>query len=103
MEAQLKRTNESCQDMEGHDHECVRAKQKCSLVEYSNSFEMQKMAIRTDQLLCIVEATGSRIHTRELESETHGRAKTLVLSLKQCHAHYYQFYEKGTTRVMGGL
>ena len=55
---------------------------------------MGKMAIRTDQLLCITVATGSKIHTRESEAKTHGKAKTLVLSLKQYHAHYYWFYKK---------
>ena len=59
------------------------------------------MTVRTDQLLQIAEAAGSKIYTRELEAETHGRAKTLVLLLKQYHAHYYQFYEKGTTRAHG--
>ena len=61
------------------------------------------MMNRTDQLFHIAEATGSKIHTRELESDTDGRAKTLVLSLKQYHAHYYQFYEKATMRTMVGL
>ena len=102
-EAQLKRINKSCQDVRGHDQECVRAEQNHTLAEDCNSFEMQKMAIRTNQLLCITVANGSRVHTSELESETHGRAKTQVLSLKQYHAHYYQFYEKGTTRAMVGL
>ena len=45
----------------------------------------------------------SKFYTRESEAETHGRAKTLVLSLKQYHAHYYWFYEKWTTRAMAGL
>ena len=86
----------------GHDQECLRAEQKHALVEDCNSYEMQKMAIRTDQLLHISETTGSRVHTRELESETHGRVKTLLLSLKQ-YANYYQFYENETTRAMVGL
>ena len=64
---------------------------------------MQKMMVRTDQLLCIAKATGSKIYTRESEAETHGRVKNLVLSLKQYHAHYYQFYEKATTRATVGL
>ena len=62
-----------------------------------------KKIARTSQPLCIVEATGSKIYTRESEAKTHGRAKTLVLLLKQYHAHYYWFYEKGTTRAMVGL
>ena len=75
-EAQLKRINDSCQNVWGHDHEIVRTEQKCSLVEDCNSFEMCKMMVRTSQLLCITEATGSKIYTRELEAKTHGRVKT---------------------------
>ena len=56
-----------------------------------------------DQLLCIAEATGSKIYTTDLVAKIHGRMKTLVLLLRQCHAHYYWFYEKGTTRAMVGL
>ena len=61
------------------------------------------MMIRTDQLLCITETTGSKIYTRESEAEIHGRAKTLVLLLKQYHTNYYRFYEKWTSRAMVGL
>ena len=64
---------------------------------------MCKMMVKTDQLLCIAEATGSKIYTRESEAETDGRTRTLVLSLKQYHVHYYQLYEKGTMRVIVGL
>ena len=39
----------------------------------------------------------------ESQRQTHSKAKALVLSLKQYHAHYYRFYEKGTTRAMVGL
>ena len=103
MEAQLKRISENCQDVWGHDHEYVRAEQKYTLVEDHNFFEMQKMMIRTNQLLCIAEATGSKIHTSKSEVETDGRMRTLVLSFKQYHTHYYWFYEKGTMRAMVGL
>ena len=61
------------------------------------------MMVRTSQLLPIAEATGSKIYTRESEAVTQGRAKTLVLLLKQYHTHYYQFCEKGITRAMVGL
>ena len=61
------------------------------------------MKVRTDQLLCMAKATGSRIYTRELEVKSHGRTRILVLLLKQYHVHYYQFYEKGTTRAMVSL
>ena len=61
------------------------------------------MMVRTDQMLCIAKATGSKICTKDLEAKTHSRVKTLVLSLKQYHAHYYQFYEEGMTRAMVDL
>ena len=63
----------------------------------------EKLAVRTEQLLCIAMATGSKIHTRESEAETDSRVRHLVLSLKQYHAHYYWFYEKGIMRAMVGL
>ena len=37
------------------------------------------------------------------KAETDGRVRTLVLSLKQYHTHYYWFYEKGTMRAIVGL
>ena len=61
------------------------------------------MTVRTDQLLCIAETTGSKIYTRKSEAEIHGRTKTLVLLLKQYHTHYYSFFENGTTRATVGL
>ena len=64
---------------------------------------MLKMMIRTDQLVCIAKATGSKIYSRDLEAKAHGRAETLVLLLKQYHTHYYCFYEKGMARAMVGL
>ena len=103
MEAQQKRISESCQGMWGHDQECIRAEQKHTLYEDHNSFEMWKMAIRTDQLFCIAKATGFKIHTRESEAETDGRTRALALSLKQYHIHYYRLYKKGTVKAMVGL
>ena len=64
---------------------------------------MCKMTVRTDQLLCIAEATNSKVYIQESEVEAHGQMKALVLPLKQYHAHYYWLYEKGATRVMVGL
>ena len=61
------------------------------------------MMVRTDELLCITEAIGTEIHTRELEAETYGRVRNLVLSPKQYLTHHYCFYEKGTTRAIVGL
>ena len=98
-EVQLKRIRKSHQDMWGHDHKSIRTEWDHTLAEDHNFFEMWKMMVRTDQLLHITEATGSKLYTTELEDETHGRARNLVLSLKQCHAHYYWFYEKRKTRA----
>ena len=75
-------------------------KQDCTLVEDCNSFEMYRMTVRTDQLFCIAAATNSQIYTRDMKAKAHGQAKTLVLSLKQYHAYYYHFHEKGMTRAM---
>ena len=61
------------------------------------------MAVQTNQLLRIAKATVSKIYNRDSEAETHGRVKALVLLLKQHHAYYYRFYEKGTIRAMVGL
>ena len=74
-----------------------------TLAEDCNSFEMLRVTVRTDQLLHIATATNSQIYTRDLEAEAHGWVKTLVLLLKQYHAHHYHFYEKGMTRAMVGL
>ena len=101
MEAQLKRISDSCQDVWGHNHKSIRTEQDHTLVEDCNSSEMWKMMVRTDQLLCIAEATGYKIYTRDLEAGAHGRSKTQVLLLKQYH--YYQYHERGITRAMVGL
>ena len=58
------------------------------------------MATRTDQLICIAKATGSKIYTRESEVGAQGKVKALVLSLKQIHAQYYRLYKKGPTKAM---
>ena len=71
METQMKRIRHSHQDVWGHDHKIVRTEQKHALVEDCTSFEMKRMTTKTDQLLCIVEATGSIIYTRESELGTH--------------------------------
>ena len=100
METQMKRIGDSHQDVWGHYHKIIRIEWKCALAEDCTSFEMKRMATRTDQLVCIAEATGSKIYTRESDAETHGSAKALVLSLKQFHAHFYRLYKKGNTRAM---
>ena len=71
MEAEMKRIRDSHQDVWGHDHKIVRTKQKCALAD-DHSLEMRGMATRTDQILCIAEATGSKIYTRESKAEAQG-------------------------------
>ena len=68
-----------------------------------DSFEMWKMMVRTDQLLCIMDATSSKIHQWGSEAETDGRVKKLIQSLKQYHSRFNCFYEKGSKRAMIGL
>ena len=88
METQMKRIGNIHQDVWGHDHKSVRAKYKCALSDDCISFKMRGMATRTNQLICIAEATGFKIYTRESKAEAQGLVKALVLSLKQFHAHY---------------
>ena len=64
---------------------------------------MQRVVVRTDQLLHIAEATGSKFHQQDSEAKTDGRVKKLVQLLKQYHAWFYHFYEKASTRAMIGL
>ena len=99
----MKRIRDSPHDMWGHDHKIIRAKQKHALVDDCTSFKMRRMATRTNQLLHIAKATGSKIYALESEVGAQGLAKALVLSLKQFHAHYYRLYKRGTTRAMVGL
>ena len=102
-DVQLKRIEGGHQDVWGHNHEIIRVKQNCTLMDDHTYFEMRWIATRTGQLIHIAKATGSKIYTRESEAQTQGLPKALVLSLKQFHAHYYRLYEKGTTRAMVGL
>ena len=102
-ETQQKRINKSHQNIWGKDQKIIKMEQKCTLAEDHMSFKMRKMMTRVDQLLCIDKATGSQIHNKKSEAEAHSQARALVLSLKQYHAHFYRFYEKGTSRAMVGL
>ena len=74
-----------------------------TLEEDHSSFKMHKMMFRSEQLLHIKEATNLKDYTWESEAKAHGQMRTLVLSLEQYHAHYYQIYEKGMTKAMVGL
>ena len=78
-EAQLKCIGDSHQAVWGHDHEIVRTAWDDTLEEDWNSFEMHKMLVRTDQLICIAETTNSKIYAQGSEAEAHGWAKILVL------------------------
>ena len=89
--------------MWGHDQGIVRMEWDHALEKYYSSFEMCRITVKTDQLLCIAEATSSKVYTWELEAEAHSWMKALVLPLKQYHTHYYRLYEKGMTRAMIGL
>ena len=99
----MKRIKDSCQGMWGHDLAIIRSEVKHALAKDRDSLEMQKMMVRTDQLLQMMEATGSKVHQQGSKAETDGRAKKFVQSLKQHHAQFYCFYEKGSTRAMIGL
>ena len=102
-EAQLRRIGKSHQAMWGHNYQSIQVEQNCALAEDCNSFGMHRIMVRTDQLLHIATTTNSQIYTRDSEAKARAWAKTLALLLKQYHAHYYHFYEKGMTRVMVGL
>ena len=64
---------------------------------------MHKMTVRSDQLVCIAEATSSKMYTLELEAKAHDWMKALVLSLKRYNTHCYWLYENNMTRAMVGL
>ena len=68
-----------------------------TLKEDFSSSEADKMAVWTDQLLWIKEATDVKnIYPREPKADVHGKKKTLVQLLKQFYTHFYQLYERGT-------
>ena len=98
----MKRIGDSHQDMWGHDHKIVRTEWKHALADGHTSSKMRRIGTRTDKLLHIAGATGSKIYTRDSEVEDQGLTKALVLSLKQFHAHYCKLYKKGTARAMVG-
>ena len=82
------------------NYEVIKTEWDLALKEDHSSFEVNKMTFRIDQLLPIKEATPSKIHTHEPETEVHGIKKTLVQSLKQFHVHFFWLYEKGMTHAM---
>ena len=96
-EAQQKQIVDSHQAVWGTDHEIIQTEQELTLEEDHTSFEVNKMTIRTDQLLQIKEATHLKTHWWESQAKVHGWKKTLMQSLKQFHTCFYQLSEKGTT------
>ena len=74
-EVQLKWTGDSCQALWGHDQGIIRMEWDCALEEDYNSFEMHKMTVRSDQVLCIAEDTNLKAYTWESEAEPMGRWK----------------------------
>ena len=99
-ETQIKRIGDSHQDIWGCDNKMIRTEQKYTLVEDYTSFQMRRMTTRTDQLLCIAEATGSKIYMRESEVENHIQAKALIHVLETVSCSLLQALKKGTTRAM---
>ena len=74
-EAQLKQIGDSHQAVWGSDHEIIQTEWELALEEDCTSFEVNKMMVRTDQLLWIKEATHSKILPQESEAEVHGWKK----------------------------
>ena len=88
-EAQVRQIRDSYQAILDSNHEVIHTEQLITLEEDHTSFEVNRMIIRTEQLLLIKEATHSKVYTHESEAEVHGQKKTLMQSLKQLHAHFY--------------
>ena len=88
-EVQVRQIKDSCQAIWDSDHEIVQTEWLITLEEDHTSFEVNRMTIRTEQLLGVKEATHSKVYTWDSEAEAHGQKKTLVQSLKQFHAHFY--------------
>ena len=61
MDTQMKRIEGGHQDVWGHDHKIIRTEQKHTLADDPTSFKMRRMATRTNQLICIARATGSKL------------------------------------------
>ena len=99
MDIQMKRIKGGHQDGRGQDLKIVSTEQRCTLADDHTSFKMRRMATRTDQLICIAKATGSKSTPGSQGAQ--GSAKALVLSLKQSHAHYYRLYKKGVIQGYG--
>ena len=71
-EAQVKWIEDSHQAIWDSNHEIVQTDLLITLKEDLTPFEVNKMAIRTKQLLWIKEATHSKVYTWESEAKIHG-------------------------------
>ena len=98
-EAQMKWIGDSCHAVWRVTMKSSR--QQLTLEEDCNSFEVNKMMVRTDQLLQIKEVTHLKIHPCESKAGVQGRKKTLVQSLKEFHAHFYWLYKKAMVSLQG--
>ena len=65
LEAQLKQIGDSHQAVWESDYEVIKTEWELTLKDNQNSFEVNRMMVRTDQLLRIKEATHSKIHPHE--------------------------------------
>ena len=99
----MKRIGDSHWNVWGHDLAIGRSEQKYALAKDQDTFEMQKMMVRTNQLLHIMEATGSKSTSGGQKLRQTAEQKKVVQLLKQYHAWSYHFYEKVLTRAMIGL
>ena len=64
-EAQLKQICDSCHAVWGSDYDVIKTEWDLTFKEDCSSFEVNKMMVRTDQLLWVKEATHSKIHPSE--------------------------------------
>ena len=85
----MQQIKDSHQAIWNSNHETVWTEWEITLKENCTSVEMNKLTVRTDQLLQIKEVSHSKFHTWESEAEVYGQKKILMQSLKQFHAYFY--------------
>ena len=92
LETQVRWIKDSHQAIWDSNQEIVRAEWLITHEGHYTSFKVNRITTWTKQLLWIRKATHSKIYTQESKAKVQGQKKTLVQSLKQFHAHFYQFY-----------
>ena len=102
LEAQLKQIGDSHQAVWESEYEVIRTEQEFTLKENCHSFD-SKQDDRQDWPTTLDQRSHFtlKIHPCKLEARVQGRRKTLVQSLKQFHACFYQLCEKGITLCYG--